>query len=81
MWSCECPEDLAGIYLAPHAPRMHTRAPCPSGAPCSPDCGQRPLLPGAGTSPHPSWCHLCALFAPDFLVLWGSAVTGQEHAA
>ena len=62
---------ICSTYLAPRAPLDAHQGSLSLRGPCSPDCGQRPLLPGAGTTPHPSWCHLCALFAPDFLVLWG----------
>ena len=42
------------IYLAPHAPWIHIRAPCPSGVPAALTVASgRPLLPGAGTSPPP----------------------------
>lgn len=78
----ECPEDLAQ-HLPGSTCSLDTHQGSVSlGGPCSPGCGQRPAPPSwCWDVPHPSWCHLCALFAPDSLVLWGPAVTRQEHAA
>lgn len=68
MWSCECPEDLAGIYLAPHAPLDAHQGSCPSGVPAALTVASGPSFLVLGHPPTPvgvtsvpcspqtSWC-------------------------